>query len=339
MNDTGLLAINGIPGSGKNLLAVIKAKMHYKMENLAIKYYVAKFKYKVIQNIDKYKFIIKIYDLYKKIFRSKFFTNKIVKIILFIIKWFINIFLFTCLFFKFSIYFKIFIIFYLFFFKKIIKSFNSLDYEYYKVFPYERINNVYSTFPIILDKKLNIKSHKISLFDMDSRYSFYPNSLMIIDEVQLFVDSDEYQDKVKKKLISMIAKFLQAHRHFGVKQIIYISQSPSRIFKKARNITVGYLKLFKKYDLPLGISLLRGVIYYDFEYYGRYIPRDREERKKLPFEYKKVFKLFFRNDIYSRYDSRYLSNYNYGKPLLNRGTWENMKVDYEYLRTMFEDND
>lgn len=338
MNKTGLLALNGIPGSGKTLLSVILAKAHYKSENAFYKYYIALFKYKMFKLFQNFEIFNNIVNFFKKIFRSKLFTNKFFKIIFICINLFIKLFLFLCLFFKFSIYFKLFIIFYLFFLKKSIKSFNSLDYDYYKVFPHKKINNVYSTFPILLNKKLNIWSNKISLFDLNSDFSFYPNCLIVIDEVQLFVDSDEYSDKVMKKLISRVAKFLQSHRHFGVKQILYISQSPSRIFKKARNITVGYLKLFKIINFPLGISLMHGIIYYDFEYYGRYIPKDREERKKLPFEYKKVFKFYFRRIPYSSYDSRYLSNYNYNKPLLSRGLWDNYKVDYDYLRTMFEEN-
>jgi len=339
MHDTGLLSINGIPGSGKTLLSVLLAKKHYRSENAFYKYYIALFKYKVLKFIDNFKFIKACIKLVKKILNCKLLNNKIVKFVVKCIDLFIKFFLLLCLFVGFDIKIKIAIIFYLFFFKRCIKSFNSLDYNYYKIFPYKKINNVYSSFPILLDKKLNIWSNKISLFDFNCDYSFYPNSLMIIDEVQLFVDSDEYGDKVKKKLISRIAKFLQSHRHFGIKQILYISQSPSRIFKKARNITIGYLKLFKIINLPLGISIMRGIIYYDFEYYGRYIPRDKDERKKLPFEYKRVTKFYLRNSLFNSYDSRYLSKYNYDKPLLNRGLWNDYKVDYDYLRVMFEEND
>lgn len=339
MNNTGLLAINGIPGSGKTLLSVLLAKKHYKSENAFYKYYIALFKYKVVKIIDKFIVIQIFIGFIKKIFNCKLFKNKIVKFLFKIIDLFIKFFLLLCLFVGFDIKIKIVIIFYLFFFKKFIKNFNSLDYNYYKIFPHKKINNVYSSFPILLDKKLDIWSNKISLFDFNCDYSFLPNSLMIIDEVQLFVDSDEYGDKIKKKLISKIAKFLQSHRHFGVKQILYISQSPSRIFKKARNITIGYLKLFKIINLPFGISIMRGIIYYDFEYYGRYIPRDRDERKKLPFEYKRVTKVYLRSSLFNSYDSRYLSNYNYNKPLLNRGLWNDYKVDYDYLKVMFEEND
>ena len=47
MFDTGLLSINGIPGSGKTLLSVLLAKHHYKKENRWYKYYLAKFRYRV----------------------------------------------------------------------------------------------------------------------------------------------------------------------------------------------------------------------------------------------------------------------------------------------------
>ena len=36
-----------------------------------------------------------------------------------------------------------------------IKS-KKVDYEYYKLFPKKRINNVYSNYPILLDKKREI---------------------------------------------------------------------------------------------------------------------------------------------------------------------------------------
>lgn len=336
MFKTGLISLNGIPGSGKTLISVVLAKRHYKKENSSTKKFISFLKYKILILIDKIPFIDKIRNIKNKI--KKISNIKIIKILLKILNYFIKLILIICLFVNFSYQFKAFIIFYLFFFKKMIKSFNKLDYEYYFLFPHQKINNVYSTFPILLDKKNNIWSNKISLFDLDSHYSFYPGSLIIIDEVQLFVDSDEYKDKEKNKIISKIAKFLQAHRHFGIKQIIYITQNPSRIFKKARNITVGYLKLFKIIKLPFDISIARGIMYFDFEYYGRYIPKSREERKKLPFEYKKVCIFFRRSKTYSSYDSTYLSLYNFDKPLINRGCWTNYKVDKNYLETMFEEN-
>lgn len=336
MNNTGLLALNGIPGSGKTLDAVNIAIKHYKSENRFYKYYIALIRNKIYTLFIKNKYFNKISTLAQKLW-----SKKIVRFILKGSYYFLKLFLFLCLFVGFSIYFKIFIIWFLLRFDKSIKSLSSLDYDYYCLFPYKRINNVYSTFPICLDRKRNIWSNQISLFDLDNTYSFYPNSLIIIDEVQLFIDSDEYKDKVKKNQINHIGKFLQAHRHFGVKQVVFTSQSPSRIFKKARNIVVGYLKQAKLINLPFGLTLMRGIIYYDFDFYGRYIPKSHEERKKLPFDYKKVIKVFRRSTVYNAYDSRYLSLYNYARPLLNctKGTWKEFKVPYDYLVDLFTHDD
>lgn len=331
MIDTGLLAINGVPGSGKTLTATDIALKHYKRENRWYKYYFAVFKHKLSLFINNNKFLLKIKSIFNKLKSITF-----VKFLFYFMYYFFNFFLILCLLVNFSIYTKIVILYYLFKHKKFFKSLSSIDYEYYQLFPDHRINNVYSSYPILLDKKRNIWSRKFSFYDMNNKWSFYPNSLLITDEIQLFVDSDEYADKDQKPIIADIAKFLQSHRHFGIKQIIFTSQSPTRIFKKGRNIVVGYLKQFKIINLPFSISIARGIIYYDFEYYGHHIPKDRKEREKLPFDYKKVIRIFIRNKVYNAYDSRYLSLYNYNKPLLNKGYWDNYKTDYAYLKDLFD---
>ena len=337
MERTGLIALNGIPGSGKTLDATYLALQHYKSQNSFFRYYTAFIKYKLFNIFHDIPISNKFKNIYNKIINFEFLGLHIFKILFKFIYYFFNFFIFLFLFVDCSIYLKIFIVLYFFYFKKIITGFNKLDYEYYLIFSYKKINNVYSTYPILLDKKRNIWSNKVSLYDLDNSVSFYPDALIVIDEIQLFVDSDEYKDKEKKKKISKIAKFLQSHRHFGIKQIIFTSQSPTRIFKKGRNIVVGYLKQHKLIDLPFGITIMRGIMYYDFDYYGKYIPRDREERKKLPFDYKKVFKIFLRNKVYSAYDSRYLSKYNYKQPLLEKGYWNDYKVSSEHLTSLFED--
>lgn len=332
MEKTGLIALNGIPGSGKTLDSVNIALKHYKRQNSFFRYYSAFIKYKLFNLIHSLPF----YDKFKSIF-DKILSIRIFKILFKLVYYFFNFFIFLFLFVNVSIYVKIIIVLYFIYFRKLFKNFNKLDYEYYCIFPHKKINNVYSSFPILLDKKLNIWSNRVSLYDLDNSVSFYPDSLIIIDEIQLFVDSDEYKDKDKKKKISKIAKFLQAHRHFGIKQIIFTSQSPTRIFKKGRNIVVGYLKQNKIIDLPFGISIMLGIMYYDFDYYGKFIPRSREERRKLPFDYKKVTQIFLRNKIYAAYDSRYLSKYNYKQPLLEKGSWDDYKVSNEHLTSLFED--
>ena len=212
--------------------------------------------------------------------------------------------------------------------------------NYYNNFDYKKINNIYSNYPILLyknkKKNIEIKSKRINLWDMNNDFSFLPNSVIVIDEVQLYADSDEYKDKTINEKLSHVAKFLQAHRHYGINKIIFISQNPSRIFKKARNICDSYLKLKKVINLPFGISLVRGRGYYDLDYFGKYVPKDREEKKRLPFEYYNYTKFFKRKNIYTAYDSRYLSNYNYNKPLYSNGEYETLKVDYDTLKIWLE---
>lgn len=211
------------------------------------------------------------------------------------------------------------------------------ELNYYSKFEHNKINNIYSTYPILLDKKHNIYSNRISLWDLNNDYSFYPNAMIIIDEVQLFADSDEYKDKKINDKLRKVGKFLQAHRHYGVKNIIFVSQNPSRIFKKGRNICESYLKMKRIIKIPfLPIGIIRATGYYDLEFYGRFIPRSHEERKKLPFDYYNYTRFFILSKVYNAYDSRYLSLYNYDKPLLSSGHYDTMKVDKEYLKVLFE---
>lgn len=209
------------------------------------------------------------------------------------------------------------------------------EYKYYSMFPKRKINNIYTNYPVLLDKKRGIYTNKIDLWKLDNTYSFLPNALIIIDEVQLYVDSDEYKDKNQNARIRVIAKFLQAHRHFGIKDIYFISQHPSRIFKKARNICESYLKLKKVIRIPFTpYAMTRGRGYYEFDYYGRFVPKDRQERKKLPFDYFKHFKIFNCKKVFSAYDSRYLALYNYDKSLYNE-LHESPKLSMYDLEILF----
>ncbi len=210
--------------------------------------------------------------------------------------------------------------------------------DYYKIFPHGMINNIYSSYPILLDKKRNIYSNKFSIFDFDNNWSFLPNALFIEDEIQLKIDSDEYKELKKRVKISKIAKFMQSARHFGCYGIILTSQHPSRIFKKARNVTSRFIKHQKIFKLPfIHYGFIKTISYFTLEDYGKYIPKNRQLRKQLSFDFKIERNFINFKRVYNSYDSRYLSKYNYGKPLYNRGTFKSLKVDYEDLRPLFED--
>ncbi len=354
MKNNGLYAFCGIPGSGKTLTAVKVALSHYKKENMPHKYYIAYLKY-ILLNNNLFKFFVKLFkkynlylilknkylNWYKLNYSSKVKVNRVLakismllfKILKYLFKFIVCIYIYVVP----SWLVKIFLFILLFYTKKIISWFDSLDYEYICTFPYKKINNVYSTFPILLDKKRNIYSHKVSLWDLNNLYSFLPNSVIILDEIQLFVDSDEYKNIKLKDILEKIANYFQAHRHFGIKNIIVTSQGVTRIFKKCRDVCSGYLKLNKVVKFPfLPIGYISGTFYYDIDYYGKYIPKNKEERRKLPFEYKKYRCFCNMNRVYSSYDSRYLANMNYSKPLLEKGYYDSLKTTKEDIKEIFK---
>ena len=134
---------------------------------------------------------------------------------------------------------------------------------YYKCFPHGLINNVYSSYPILLDKKHNIYSHKWSIYAFSGKWSFLPNALFVDDEIQLKVDSDEYSDPEVKKIIAKIAKFCQSARHFGCSKIIVCTQHPSRLFKKLRNVASGFVQHKSMFMLPiLHFGFIKTIRYY-----------------------------------------------------------------------------
>lgn len=219
-----------------------------------------------------------------------------------------------------------------------IKKFVILN-DYYKKFSKNKIINVYSNYPILLDSKNNIYSKYCDIWDLNNECSFEPNSIIILDEIQLRVDSDEYKDKEVNKKLSKIAKFLQAHRHFGIKDIYFITQHPSRLFKKARNVCESFTKQSAIIKIPFtSFAFMKTIDYFTLDDYGKFIPRSREEKKKLPFDYKKKYIFFNYKKVFKRYDSRYLSIYNYNKPLLDSECFDNFKIDYIYLDKIFNND-
>lgn len=177
------------------------------------------------------------------------------------------------------------------------------------------LNNVYSNYPICLDKKRKIYSNRLSIDDLKNQYSFKKNSLLIIDEIQLFYDSDEY-----KIFPRIIANFNQAHRHFLIKDIIYISQHPSRVVKKLRNVVSEYYRIKRKICIPfLKIGFITARITYEFEDYELSFTKDKELRKMRDIK-TKIFLINFRK-IYKSYDTIYLYPLNKDKPKLDKGTY------------------
>lgn len=216
--------------------------------------------------------------------------------------------------------------------KKHYSSENSLIKRFFRRIKHKEtyINNIYTTFPILLDKKRKIYSNMITLNDLDGSFSFKKNALIIIDEVQSFYDSDEFKDFPKK-----IAVFNQFHRHFDIKDIYYISQHPSRIVKKLRNISCKFIKIRTFIIIPLinlGIMYLSN--YYEFEDYGKWHHPSKEMKT---YDVDNHFKFFFVKPVFKAYYSKYLSVLNKDKPLLNKGTFNNTTLSKKQIIKIFGD--
>ena len=192
------------------------------------------------------------------------------------------------------------------------------------------VNNIYSTFPIILNKKKNIYSNMVTLNDLDNTYKFKENSSIFIDEDQSFYDSDEYKDFPKK-----IAVFNQFHRHFGIKDIYYISQHPSRIVKKLRNVTCKYTKIRKFKIIPIiNLGIMYFTNYYEFDDYGKWHHPTKEQKT---YDVDNHFKFFFVKPIFKSYDSVYLRVLNENKPLINKGTFTTTQLTRKDVKAIFKD--
>ena len=191
-------------------------------------------------------------------------------------------------------------------------------------------NSVYSNFPILLDKRRKIYSNRVSVYDLMNQYSFLENSLIIVDEIQLYYDSDEY-----KVFPRIIANFNQAHRHFLIKDIIYISQHPSRVVKKLRNVISEYYRIKSIFRFPiLNIGFITARVTYEFEDYELSFTKDSELRKMKDIK-SKIFFVNFRK-VYKSYDTCYLRPLNADKPLINHGSYNSIDLDDQDINVLSE---
>ncbi len=211
--------------------------------------------------------------------------------------------------------------------RKIVRKFRGLETTY---------NNIYSNYPILLNKRKKIYANKVSIYDLKNQYSFMPGALIIIDEIQLFYDSDEY-----KLFPKIIANFNQAHRHFGICDIIYISQHPSRVIKKLRNVVSEYYRIKMKLCLPvLKIGFITMRVTYEFEDYESSFTRDKDLKKLKDIKSKTIFMNF--RKIFKSYDTCYLRPINASQPLIDKGTYSSLDMpdaDVSMLRdVLFKNN-
>ncbi len=212
------------------------------------------------------------------------------------------------------------------------KKTNSLFKRIFRRINHENIiiNNVYTSYPILLDKRRCIYSHIVTPDDLQNQFSFLEGSIIIIDEIQSFYDSDEYKHFPKK-----IGVFNQFHRHFGIQDIYYISQHPSRIVKKLRNVACQFIKIRHFIQIPfLKIGIMYYSNYYEFDDYGKWHHPAKEFRN---YDVDNHFAFVNLRRVFKSYNSVYLYALNYDKPLLDKGTFNHTYLTDEQINHIFGD--
>lgn len=195
------------------------------------------------------------------------------------------------------------------------------------------INNVYSTYPILLKKtkKEKVYSNIVTIYDLVPNNRFLNHAVIVIDETQAFYDSEDHKEFPKE-----IAIFNQFHRHFGIDDIYYVSQHPSRIMKKLRILACEFDKIKRFICIPfIHLAFMHIVRYFEFDDYGKY---NHPKKEAKTYDVKNKYMLFFAGKVFKAYDSKYLKVLNIDKPLYNRGMFKKIDLSEKEIKYIYRDN-
>lgn len=196
------------------------------------------------------------------------------------------------------------------------------------------VNNIYTTYPILLrkgtKKRKPVYSMRVSLFDLVPQNRFLPHALIIIDETQVVFDSEEFKVFPKD-----IATFNQFHRHFGIDDIIYITQHPSRLLKKLRVLCSEYDRVKTFILLPIiKLAIINVVQYYEFEDYGKY---NHPKKEAKTYDVKNQLHIFLARRVFKSYDSTYMRVLNENSPIFDIGEFQSGVLSDDEIKYIFKD--
>ena len=194
------------------------------------------------------------------------------------------------------------------------------------------INNI-STYPILLKKtkKEKVYSNIVTIYDLVPNNRFLNHAVIVIDETQAFYDSEDHKEFPKE-----IAIFNQFHRHFGIDDIYYVSQHPSRIMKKLRILACEFDKIKRFICIPfIHLAFMHIVRYFEFDDYGKY---NHPKKEAKTYDVKNKYMLFFAGKVFKAYDSKYLKVLNIDKPLYNRGMFRKLDLSEKEIKYIYRDN-
>lgn len=193
-------------------------------------------------------------------------------------------------------------------------------------------NNVYSNFPICLDRKKQIYSRKFTLYDFEKFWRYPMDTQIVIDEIQAYYDSSEWKD-----VPANVRTNFQFHRHFGIKNIFIISQDPGRvptIFKKLAE-EFHDIDKFYKFKIPftnLGIGLLKINVYYRVEDFG--LPTC-VRKKEVAYKFSKKWRFFSLSGPFNSYDTKCMSALVENEPMLDNENWTSLKMSKQDILDIF----
>lgn len=222
--------------------------------------------------------------------------------------------------------------------KKHFKHYNNVLRKIIRKIKHEDliVNNVYTTYPILLkkyskrSKKKNIYSNRVTIYDLVPDNRFKKGACIIIDEAQAFYDSEEYKIFPKE-----IAIFNQFHRHFDIDNIYYISQHPSRILKRLCVLASEFDKVKTFVNIPfINLGFMHIVVYYERDDYGKY---NHPKKEAKTYDVKNKMCLFWTKSVFRSYDSKYLRVLNIGKPLYDIGEFESLSLSESEVKYIYRD--
>lgn len=169
----------------------------------------------------------------------------------------------------------------------------------------KKVNCIYTNFPVKLDKEHYSKS--IGLWDINLQHSWEPNSVIAVDEVQLYVDSLEFKDFPKS-----IRNTFQLHRHFGINDIYLVTQHVSRLVKQVRILCSEFIDVVGFIKIPFTpFAIFHYNIYYNSEDFGKSVKVNKAD---VSYKFSKRFLIINYKKVYKAYDTIYMNNLVSDKP-------------------------
>lgn len=206
------------------------------------------------------------------------------------------------------------------------KKYRQENNIFKRLFTKKRYINIFSNYPILLDK--NHYSYKCTLSDFNVFKKHIPDSDFVFDEFQSYYDSLDYKNFPKN-----ISKNFQFHRHFGIKDIYLISQHPSRIVKQARILINEFYQITRFVKIPfIGIGFLRYNIYFNFEDYGRSVNVKKDD---VNYDFKKKFVFFKYKKVFKSYNTKYLRALVDDKPYINTFNYDHVDLSLNDINKNF----